>query len=1477
MSIVLISPDEDVPFETLFINFAEKYYNDPESIQEEDKIPFLEKLRIKKKEQEDTGFLMDEICDNLNQDFQKIFAIKQLEVNECKLPNDTSIIRKELDSVSQMMVIENLSIEENISKIVNDRINNGVTTTIDDVAGCHRIAICIATLKNGEKCKNPCLKSIKDLVIGDYCGKHIPPRTRGKWTNINKALYVEDNNIYQTHMSYNPIGSNLILALNKKHNNTTGFKIILEHSIVLRVERKKQTYNLVGLIFHIPYPSSHYVAHVKRGKKWYLVDDSIYKNLEEISSDQVFVSSYLNRKRSKTTLHPCMMFYTKEKTMDIPPVRILQTGNSCFFDSLMDIILGLESVRKWVYANSKRNTRQERQTRRANKIEGNSTKKNRIDQRNNDNNSHRKSNNNDEGDKNGNGNGDGNGNGNENRNEKGDGDQNENGDGNKNENENGDGDQNANGDGDGDQNENGNGDGDKAKNKNNSDDICDKQITFNQRKKGDIDCSLNVSSKKWEITMYDKYNYQNSGRQYIASHQIFQVQGQIKPDPMWKKMVFTPTTYIYIISKTINNETFYKIGEGGKGASNTTGTGRLGNAQTYLIPGSIDAGFLVHYLLFFRKNYHIDSKFIGQHIEKQIHATLQTLFPSSSISFANNNASEWYSIKDKERNFFFGFVFDIIGSFHEKRMKPLEITRVSPDGIDEKIELPSPTEISERMKSNPDAAKVLKIVETFNLRYIRPLNQTFTLIDRNDKNLVDGYLTELRNIYIGEGNSVTLTSGGEDPIFRDTHTFTVTEIKKHRNHAYQRGLNNRLVYATVQPMINHSTIKPLKAIEWKDNTSNAIYYVDIHMFLKKLTPFNNQSDERKNKLNEIYEFFAIHYEKNYVEVPLPVEIYPNYFLNQRFQDACGTNIVNEVIPGKYHNDYSIEIDQNTDEEENDNQNEDDEEQDEGINHKPEVLYSWKVMEYENRMIKRIRWNKETKTGEGTFELIPILRLMKIADVQEIIMVKENQNTTKKPWRKLSWTETKNVEINGQSYEKGDTVEIDDSQFLIIINDMPSTESAQTLTYIITGLYNDKNLDETLNPLMVVKEKKRGEKILRNQESLYTSANPDIMGNHIHMVKPARFITPEEPKYKDGDVIKLKDIQDFYDDIPLLSNNNELAKKWKGVHYVNIISLSKKNYGVSFFSPYDTPTYWESNHTSRTYIIDIRIDKIDRLSKLVTNDDLVAFNAYKNKLPFQITGIESIISHSPVNARKENVEKYHVKWASANGIVLEPDQSKYNLEDYATAQVDLYWKKKSTEVDKYNADHIKTLQEKKKFAMENIKRLRESQNKYPQSLFTLTIDTEFRFKIGDIFWIGDSTYFLCYFMTDLDSNGTTYKYGLCQPKDQNVGEYNTRNNGIIKGDLIREYTFSQLLAELGGSTIQYFKKDFKKDNPRANLSYIKEMVERYDNLLKVGVRQTRKIPRKTATIAKKQKPITKLTIKQQRKNPPKQNTRKVKST
>ena len=148
------------------------------------------------------------------------------------------------------------------------------------------------------------------------------------------------------------------------------------------------------------------------------------------------------------------------------------------------------------------------------------------------------------------------------------------------------------------------------------------KITFMERTQGKVcDLHTNIWEENKDVYRSNK-TFQKSGRIFNASEtnskndKIFHISGRYLTDPLYKKYTIyttptTATTYIYIISKLIDNKIYFKVGEGGKGESR--GTGRLGDAQTYLIPGlEEESGYNVHFVFFFRKNLHNNSKYIGQ-------------------------------------------------------------------------------------------------------------------------------------------------------------------------------------------------------------------------------------------------------------------------------------------------------------------------------------------------------------------------------------------------------------------------------------------------------------------------------------------------------------------------------------------------------------------------------------------------------------------------------------------------------------------------------------------------------------------------------------------------------------------------------------------------------------------------------------------------------------------------------------------------
>jgi hypothetical protein len=120
-------------------------------------------------------------------------------------------------------------------------------------------------------------------------------------------------------------------------------------------------------------------------------------------------------------------------------------------------------------------------------------------------------------------------------------------------------------------------------------------------------------------------------------------------------------SYIYIISKKVDNRTFIKIGI--SRLSNSAGTStRLGFLQTALIPGLINVGFKLHYLLFYSRESKEKGSSFAENIEKDLHKTLQfhRKYKQSVLLFPSNNPSEWYLPRASEYEDFMKYVLNFI-------------------------------------------------------------------------------------------------------------------------------------------------------------------------------------------------------------------------------------------------------------------------------------------------------------------------------------------------------------------------------------------------------------------------------------------------------------------------------------------------------------------------------------------------------------------------------------------------------------------------------------------------------------------------------------------------------------------------------------------------------------------------------------------------------------------------------------------------
>ena len=100
-------------------------------------------------------------------------------------------------------------------------------------------------------------------------------------------------------------------------------------------------YILVGLIFHKP-TTNHYVTKVKKGEKWWLLDDCASRAIE-ISYEEKKLE---NLTRLTTGERPYILFYSKngetvDKPVDKPPILWSNTQNTCYFHSAIQNILNI--------------------------------------------------------------------------------------------------------------------------------------------------------------------------------------------------------------------------------------------------------------------------------------------------------------------------------------------------------------------------------------------------------------------------------------------------------------------------------------------------------------------------------------------------------------------------------------------------------------------------------------------------------------------------------------------------------------------------------------------------------------------------------------------------------------------------------------------------------------------------------------------------------------------------------------------------------------------------------------------------------------------------------------------------------------------------------------------------------------------------------------------------------------------------------
>ena len=118
-------------------------------------------------------------------------------------------------------------------------------------------------------------------------------------------------------------------------------------------------------------------------------------------------------------------------------------------------------------------------------------------------------------------------------------------------------------------------------------------------------------------------------------------------------------SFLYVISKKVDDRTFIKIGISKNYNNSST---RLGELQTSLIPGLENIGFKVHYLFFYPYESKEKVSTFAELIEKELHKVLQNhkKYNKMVIHFPTAKASEWYLPDSNKYKDFINFVLAFI-------------------------------------------------------------------------------------------------------------------------------------------------------------------------------------------------------------------------------------------------------------------------------------------------------------------------------------------------------------------------------------------------------------------------------------------------------------------------------------------------------------------------------------------------------------------------------------------------------------------------------------------------------------------------------------------------------------------------------------------------------------------------------------------------------------------------------------------------
>lgn len=814
-------------------------------------------------------------------------------------------------------------------------------------------------------------------------------------------------------------------------------------------------------------------------------------------------------------------------------------------------------------------------------------------------------------------------------------------------------------------------------------------ITYNERKRR-INCSLDedfLANFSENIHTYDSIEtFQNTGLDFQGDLPLFKVGNRMFESELYNN-VEQPTTYIYIISKTIGTKLFFKIGEGGKsdGVRESDPTkavaGRLGDAQTFLTPGlGPSTGYQVHFVFYFLREYlptlRDRETLIGMYVERQIHKILKVFFKQSLIQHKSERPSEWYEIEKHEILFFLGFVFDIISLMYHPITKPLKIWKYSlvnnqiPSPIDtnKDVSLPTVNDAKERLKKFIENNDFLKDIQDSMERLRNPIMSFTTVADANDTDTIaitvrEEYKVDDAPIYtIGDVEfriiSVKKPKPGslpEPPIVtnRKYHIIYVgLELNKDKESSANDALNKENITYESQS---------------DGDRNKLIYYISLQDFLKYEAQLKNQESYDNWPLKEYHEAFDTgDYDENITEIREPNvdALMPAFYFEKSIQDYYGRKFLYDK-EYQYHRDYSINDFEKTQKKD------------------------WKIIFYDEskRHIQRALYDKELQTTvDNTTESIPVYKLMDLFEITKVNIKKKGKGKKNK-WTKINNDVTHT--LDGVVYGVNDEIQLRDNVFVYFVGNIPSGQNLTTWNdYIIDSFWKNNNADDTMNPYVDVIE--MNDYINKNKVKSncikYTLCFK-YLSNKIKIIEAAER-TVYTSRFGSGSIITVNKESPLFK-MKLFENKNSTlnfstqwkhAKKKQDVHYFKITyNKNRQEYSLQLLDPFDK--YSESVNVKK-------IDEDTSLEQIGEQDDRV--KKYKQELPY-LCGykIQSIIGHKPDN-HKYTTHTDFVTNTKAQYVVTWSDgfkRDQYNREEpelvkkYANDKIEEYEKRFTGESSK----------------------------------------------------------------------------------------------------------------------------------------------------------------------------------------------------